>query len=454
MRNTQKDLRAGLMPETPISVKTLRDDKTMGFIIYSLAALSVGFYYLTLLRYSSNAPISDDFDAVLGFLNDFISARTFNDKIALIFLQHNEHRIVLTRLFVLANYYIMNTVNFKVLIIAGNLALIGILAVIFKAHNKRSLVWFSPVVFILFEPQCFGTIFFAMAAIQNFYVLLFAFLSLYFMSKDGYKNFIAASAFAVIAAFTSGSGILSFIAGALTLFIQRKFRSLAVWLSLMLLTALAYLYGYVQPPDHSDIVKTLLARPGSAALHLIVLLGNILVYLPTLTIYIPPDASVFLPMLVMPLMMGLILTAFFAYLTIKGYYLKNPVIYSFLVFIVLSEALTAAGRCGIGIGNAVSTRYVIMSAVFCACAYIALIETTDSALIEKLFRVIVSAAVLFNIAAFYINYGKIAALHQYVEQGFLYFRTHSGNPMALQYPNQEKARKILIRSIIMGSYRL
>lgn len=406
----------------------------------------MGFYYLTVIRYSSNIPIADDFDAVLDFLNNFLEVSSLHDKIALIFSQHNEHRIVFTRLTVVAEYYLLNTINFKILIMIGNIGLIGILIVIFLSYNKRSLIWFIPVVFILFEPQYFGAIFFAMGTIQNFYVLLFAFLSLYFLARDGSVNFITAAVFGVMSTFTSGNGILCFIAGALSLLIQRRFKFLAIWLSIMSLNILIYLNGYVPPADHPNIIRTLITQPGTAAVYFIVLPGTAF-YLP----FKMDNAEIFSPALLVPMVMGVLLSAVFIYLTIKKYYLKNTAIYSFIVFILLSEALTAAGRSGFGVANALSTRYAIMSVLLVIFSYIAFIETIDGETIRRYFHLVLAAAISFNCLAFYINYDKIVTLHQSVEQGLIYFQKYN---RGLIYPNQEKAGRILIRSINKKYYRL
>ncbi|MEO5359209.1 MAG: hypothetical protein H7843_02040 [Nitrospirota bacterium] len=407
----------------------------------------MGFYYFTVLRYGSNIPISDDFDAVLDFLYNFNELSSFYDKIALLLLQHNEHRIVLTRLVVLGEYYLLNTINFKTLILIGNVGLVGILITAFLSHNKRSLVWFTPVVFILFEPQFFGAIFFAMGSIQNFYVLLFAFISLYFLSSN---KFILAAIFATMSTFTGGSGILCFITGVLALLLQKRFKLLAVWLVIMSINIFVYLYGYTQPTALTDLPA---AHPSATAIYFIMLLGNIF--------YIPSKMDtleVFSPVLYLPLAMGVLLLAFFIYLTIRKYYLKNTALYSFLVFILLSEVLTAAGRSSLGLNNALSTRYIIMSVLLVAFSYIALIEIVDEKSIKKYFYMGLAAAISFNCLAFYINHSKIAYLHKSVKQGILYFQKHTyhnlGHNLGLVYPNQKKARDILLRSIDKGYYRI
>lgn len=429
----------------------------MGFvrpIIYSLAAISVSFYYYTVMRYSNNIPIADDFDAVLDFMARFNESSSLSDKIALIFLQHNEHRIALTRLTVLANYWLFNNINFKTLIMIGNIGLIGILIVIFlsynkrdsESNNKRNLLWFIPVVFILFEPQYFGAIFFAMGTIQNFYVLLFAFLSLYFLPREGTKYFVIAAVFAAMSTFTSGNGIMCFFAGMLALFLQKRYKLLIIWSSIILLNAFVYLHGYVQPADHPSMFRTLLNQPGTVAQYFIVLLGNI-VYIP----HIMDNFDSFSTILYLPMVMGSLLLLFFVYLTINKYYIKNTVIYSFIVFILLSEMLAAAGRSSLGVFNALTTRYIVMSVLLVIFSYIAFLEISADKIIRKYFYIILAAAVSFNIYAFYSNHDKIVMLHKSVKQKFFFFKDYN---TGLTYPNEKKAATILRTSINRGYYRI
>ncbi|MBF0517070.1 MAG: hypothetical protein HQK97_08130 [Nitrospirae bacterium] len=416
-------------------------------VLVTLSALPIGFYYFFVLKYGSNIPISDDFEAVLDFLNHYYEVSAFHDRVALIFSQHNEHRIVLTRLVVLAQHYLLRTINFKTLLMIGNIGIIGILIVIYLSHNRRNPLWFTPVIFILFEPQYFGAIFFAMCSIQTFYALLFAFTALSYLSRDASKYFILAAVLATISTFTSGNGILCFVAGVVPLLTHKRFKLLIIWILIMVINCLIYFHGYSQPLNHPSIIKTLTTQPTAAAVYFIMLLGNIL--------YIPSKMDTletFSPALYLPLTLGALIFAFFIFLSIRKYYLRNTSLYSFFVFILLSEAVTAAARSGLGLTNALTTRYIIMSALLLIICYLALIETLEPETVQKFFYVGLAAAIVFNCTAFYLNYEKISTLRTLLKRGFLYFQVNKDRGLA--HPDQIKARMILLRAIDMGYYRV
>ena len=66
-----------------------------------LAPILIHLYYVC--HYAVNIPLMDDYDAVLGFLNDFKKSGTA-DRVVLLFSQHNEHRILSSNLFYAAYY--------------------------------------------------------------------------------------------------------------------------------------------------------------------------------------------------------------------------------------------------------------------------------------------------------------------------------------------------------------
>ena len=86
------------------------------FINLSLAALAI--YCLTVIRYAYNMPVGDDYDAILNFLNQYFETDWLS-KLQLLFGQHNEHRILLTRLISVIDLSIFGSINFSHLIWLG-----------------------------------------------------------------------------------------------------------------------------------------------------------------------------------------------------------------------------------------------------------------------------------------------------------------------------------------------
>ena len=76
--------------------------------------------------YMVNAPIYDDYQAVLDFLNKYISTDSISEKIRLLFSQHNEHRVVYSRIWTIISYKLQTNVNFTFLALIGNLSLLVI----------------------------------------------------------------------------------------------------------------------------------------------------------------------------------------------------------------------------------------------------------------------------------------------------------------------------------------
>src|SRR5208282_3307673 len=191
---------------------------------YLLAFLPVGIFFWTIFRYSINIPYWDDYD-ILDFVLKFLDLKNLKDKTALIFAQHNEHRIAFDRMVALIDYYLYGGINFKHLIFIGNISLIGLTLVLFRAFRieKDKFLYFIPAIYLLFQPQYWETIFWAMASLANLYVLFFAFLSIYFATKPSQRNFFLAVFFAILATFTSGSGMFVFLVVSAVLIYQKRF---------------------------------------------------------------------------------------------------------------------------------------------------------------------------------------------------------------------------------------
>ena len=117
------------------------------------------------LKYAVNIPHWDD-HALKAFQVNYNKSSSFVEKIQLIFAQHNEHRIALTRLFSLLIYEIKGTIDYRWLMILGNLSLIGtfsLLCLILKKHNCSgepfAVFYFIPISFLFFGLQLHENLF-------------------------------------------------------------------------------------------------------------------------------------------------------------------------------------------------------------------------------------------------------------------------------------------------------
>ena len=187
----------------------------------------VGF---TVLYYAVNFPYWDDY-IVQEHLVGIKSEGSIRRKILRFFDQHWEHRILWTRLVFYLFDKLNGTLNYYTLTLTGVSGLLWLLGLFYAAFRRLglSLAYFIPVPFWLFTLQSHENLLWAMASIQNLYVLVFAFGSFYFLASGTHRNRIVAILLAILATFTSGNGSLVLIAGLVVLIWQRRWRSTFLW---------------------------------------------------------------------------------------------------------------------------------------------------------------------------------------------------------------------------------
>ena len=184
--------------------------------------LPIGLVAATVLTYALNLPYWDDYlvQQQLLLLKSQPSGR---QKLLHLFDQHWEHRIVWTRLLFAGWYKLTGTLNYYGLTlvgVSGLLALFGLLATIFRQTTKLPWIYLLPVPFWLFTLQSHENLLWAMASIQNFWILVFALGSFYALSQGTMPTRWLALALAVLATYTSGNGALVFVAGGMVLIWQ------------------------------------------------------------------------------------------------------------------------------------------------------------------------------------------------------------------------------------------
>ncbi len=161
--------------------------------------------------FSVNLPNMDDYDSILKFIADWKTGSA-SQKLFLLFKQHNEHRILSSRLIYVLSYLITGGINFVTLIYFANLQLI-ILAIILvyftsnilKRHWGLMAILIAMCVFDLSSYENSG---FAMSGMANYGVIAFFFMSLFCYSKQNSLWLLPAILFHFICTFSGGSGMI------------------------------------------------------------------------------------------------------------------------------------------------------------------------------------------------------------------------------------------------------
>ena len=177
-------------------------------IVWLLVFIIIGVFWTTVYYYAYNFPYYDDFQSIVLFLTRYIQSDSLSEKLVLFFEQNFEHRVVLAKLLTLAVFLITGQVNIKILIILGDLSLIGMLLLIFRflLNKQISLLGFFAIVCLLFQVQHYeDTISWATCSLQHAPCLFFSMWSFYLALHR--KNIIWSSLLAVLALFTSANGL-------------------------------------------------------------------------------------------------------------------------------------------------------------------------------------------------------------------------------------------------------
>lgn len=415
-------------------------------IILAATAIPAALYFYYLLSYAVNIPYWDDYDAVLAFLNQYLTAPGALEKLRLILSQHNEHRIVFDRLTFLGTYYLSGAVNFRFLIAFGNAALVLLTYVLFVAfRNNRAvtLLYFVPVPIMLFQLQAYENAMWAMASIQNFYVLVFALSALLLLSRPNRGAFTGACLLAVAATFTSGNGLLVFPTGLLVLLVQRRrWPYLLAWTATAAVAIATYFYGYQSPAHHFSVSWTLLNVP----------LHQIVTFFFT---FIASAFSVFgAPGFGLYTGIGIAICLLYLYLLYAGYYRQNPAIMAMLFFILLGGTAAAASRTGFGLTGAYASRYTINSQLIIILLYLAYVDRLGKH--PRPAYVLAGAlpvALLFLVLGNRTGLGHLRGRHYQLHSTAGLFRA-TGDFSLMPYYNVGQTDDILLKSEQLGVYQL
>lgn len=209
----------------------LKIEKFKNWLGIGLLIAPVIYFFLTLDALILNIPLTDDYN-LLETIYKFKNESNFISAIKILFEQVNQHRFAFERIIMLIMVFFTGTVNIKFQIMLGNLFMLGILYLFFLTFKKERISWFYfiPVPYVLFNLVYYENAFWGIAALQNTPLIFFAFLSSYGVSRQDKNSWTLGALAALITTFVSGSGLLTWIVGAIILTLQKRYKLLAYWL--------------------------------------------------------------------------------------------------------------------------------------------------------------------------------------------------------------------------------
>jgi hypothetical protein len=205
-----------------------------------------------------NVPWWDDFHGIILPVFNIFQEVSFYEKLKLFFSLNNEHRVVNDRIFLLIIYLFSGNFELKALALLGFINLIALFFLLFKVAKSHlsNLFYLLPFVFLIFHAQYYESLQSLMVPFQNFSVILYVFLSFYFLIFSKKQNLWQAFTFGILAIFSHGNGILAFLIGFIILAFNERFKQLKTWSILSAITIMLYFYGYKKPEWSSGVSVT------------------------------------------------------------------------------------------------------------------------------------------------------------------------------------------------------
>ena len=329
---------------------------------YVLICAPIIFYYFCAYIYAVNIPFWDDYDSLRQQIQ-FSDANDIKEKISILFSQHNEHRIAFNRIIFAFYELLFQEINFKLLPLVGNLALLILLFFFWKnlQSSPHKLLIFVPIPLLLFQLQNWKNMTWTLASLSNYFVLSFASVCFYFLCKGNNKNLISGFLFGTASVFTQGSGMGVFPLSWCYLLTIKKYKESFYWLAAFIIVIAIYFIGYEKPGHHPSVWEAL-KNQGQLWGYLFVFLGGFIYFSKKIAF-----------------LFGFVFFVSFLFLTYKKYYLKKPAIYLFIAFIILAGCMAALTRSGFGWEQAFSQRYKIISILLAISFYIVLADWLFSA---------------------------------------------------------------------------
>jgi hypothetical protein len=371
---------------------------TAGVAISALViALPAILFYGILFRHLVNIPYGDDY-SVPWFLNQLVEAKSPAARL-LVFLaaQHNEYKLFFVDGVAWAQFALLGHVNFAQLCVLGDSAVLVLALILWSmflpGHKDlaRRLALFVPVAWLLFQMEYWETLNWALASLQNLWVIVFSLGAIQMLLHPARRAYACALGLYVLAISASGNGFFVLAVGLVILAKRRQFARVGGMLALSGLCIAAYAYHYnfmssQELPGASVFSELRYWRPDFA----IAFVGNagtiagesvtaaLRHLIPGFSIPFESSAGTFVSESAIDmatcLALGTSLLALFGWLVWRGYVSRNPRVSSSVLFLLLTAVGVTGLRSGLGPEQCLSPRYAIYGTLLLILAWMACAE--------------------------------------------------------------------------------
>ncbi|PWJ56811.1 hypothetical protein CLV98_110122 [Dyadobacter jejuensis] len=370
-------------------------------IVLILLLIPLVVFFMVWDYYAINIPKWDD-HSLKAFIVEMTKAEHWQQQWVAITKQHNEHRIALTRLIAWADYQLAGALNYRHLMIAGNLLLLAAFPLFFTIlkRNKKPLFALVPIPFLWLTLAFWENMYWGMASVQNFGVITLVLWTIYWAIQPGNGLFALSLLMACLTVLTSGNGLMVLPIVAVLLFLSRKPQRLAIWVVMSAGAIFCYFYWY-----NSNV-----SNPATKA-GLFDLLKGYMAFLGAFAESVPVPNSFQVCILVGSalFLVAISITLNTLYRLSKNKYgSRNEKILDLfslgaLMFILGTAVVVVYSRAGFGLEGLITSRFKIYSVLLLIIAYLYIVVPIRGSFLCPYISAITLMAVIFNIFSYHFH---------------------------------------------------
>lgn len=386
--------------------------KALTLLISLIILIPIGIYFVAWDYYAINIPKWDD-HALKAFIVEYVHAGTWQGKLKALFKQHNEHRIALDRFFAWLDFSIFGTLNYRHLMLVGNLLLVAVIPLwyVLLKNNKKPLFALVPVSFIWLTLAFWENMYWGMAAIQNFGVITLMLWTIYLSLQPKPLPFILAIFLGALTISTSAIGILVLPICAFLLFISADRKRSVILAVAGIIGILAYFWTYKQPDTNPDSRASIF----QLAKGYMAFLGSFAESIPVKDHF---GACVILGIVLFLVAVSIISATLFRIST-KKYTVKFERITDLfclgtLLFILGTALIVVYGRAGFGLEGLITSRFKIYSVLLLMVAYLYIVIPIRGSFLSPYITAIIFLAITFNVFSYHYHLVDAFNLRKYM----------------------------------------
>lgn len=238
-----------------------------------ISGIPILLFIACLFLFTVNAPWLDDFEVGPMTLKNWLATEDLTRRFDLIWAPNNEHRVVILKLLVLFNYYVLGQFNIQWMIWESHLYLIPLFYFVFQVLPKENRwVSMASLIFIYLSFQYTLSSYWMIAAVQHNSVIGFGLISTYLLAKN--KYFVLAVFCTLLAALSNSDGLFFIPIGAVLLFLQYRWKELFIWLIVLIGLIFLFFLKYPSMNYHAFAFQFFVENPLKSFFGFFIFLGG------------------------------------------------------------------------------------------------------------------------------------------------------------------------------------